>query len=189
MFLLKKIYTQIRVLEPFKDHLKLQFGSGCYTHSDVLKWITDLNCTNVGPGSRSFRFWQRGQIYIINPQTPEREQKQINLIYYFWPGQHVPLFALFRQSSCAVNFGECEKESREPACGDCGWIFTQEQCQDPHPLPKSPPLLFPNPTIPCCIWTHTCWGLATTKHCATETPLVQIKQQKRKTKTLQNQML
>lgn len=35
---------------------------------------------------------------------PEQNEKQIN--YYFWPPQHLPLFALCRQSWAGVSFTE-----------------------------------------------------------------------------------
>lgn len=66
-----------------------------------------------------------------------RPKKQINLIYYFWPGQRVPLLALFRQSWGPVNFRELEKERTS---GD----HTRESLlrihakNSPHPYTHSP---------------------------------------------------
>lgn len=82
----------------------------------------------------------------------EERKKQINLIYYFWPRERVPLFsALFSQISGCVSFRELAK----PESGAYEWWSRLGLCS--RVLPRPPPL-FPG------IWTHTCWGLTAIIH-------------------------
>lgn len=95
--------------------------------------------------------WHCRQICIIILPLLEQSEKQINLIYYFWPWQRVPHFSLFKQGWAGVSFRELAKASWECMSGDRSWVFAQERCQTPppllllRPLPQHPP---PNPTSP-----------------------------------------